>query len=98
MLSLRTGRLDMETMDRRNFLRGLAGCTAAATAAVAVGTTLIPTAAKATPLTAKNLPQMMESFVEQTQATVVYRRRRRRRWTCWWHRGRRVCGWRYVWW
>lgn len=22
-------------------------------------------------------------------------RRRRRRWHCWWHRGRRVCGWRY---
>lgn len=21
-------------------------------------------------------------------------RRRRRRWVCWWHRGRRVCGWR----
>ena len=20
--------------------------------------------------------------------------RRRRRWVCWWHRGRRVCGWR----
>jgi hypothetical protein len=21
-------------------------------------------------------------------------RRRRRRWVCWWHRGRRICGWR----
>ncbi len=20
--------------------------------------------------------------------------RRRRRWVCWWHRGRRICGWR----
>jgi hypothetical protein len=23
-------------------------------------------------------------------------RRRRRRWVCWWHRGRRRCGWRWV--
>jgi hypothetical protein len=23
------------------------------------------------------------------------RRRRRRRWECWWHRGRRQCGWRW---
>ncbi|RXT54087.1 twin-arginine translocation signal domain-containing protein [Bradyrhizobium betae] len=23
-------------------------------------------------------------------------RRRRRRWVCWWRRGRRVCGWRWV--
>jgi hypothetical protein len=22
--------------------------------------------------------------------------RRRRRWVCWWRRGRRVCGWRWV--
>lgn len=22
-------------------------------------------------------------------------RRRRRRWVCWWHRGRRHCGWRW---
>lgn len=24
------------------------------------------------------------------------RRRRHRRWVCWWHRGRRHCGWRWV--
>ncbi|WP_370108445.1 twin-arginine translocation signal domain-containing protein [Bradyrhizobium yuanmingense] len=24
------------------------------------------------------------------------RRRRHRRWVCWWHRGRRRCGWRWV--
>jgi hypothetical protein len=23
------------------------------------------------------------------------RRRRRQRWVCWWHRGRRHCGWRW---
>ena len=22
--------------------------------------------------------------------------RRRRRWVCWWHRGRRRCGWRWI--
>ena len=25
-----------------------------------------------------------------------HRHRRRRRWVCWWHRGRRHCGWRWV--
>lgn len=24
------------------------------------------------------------------------RSRRRQRWVCWWHRGRRLCGWRWV--
>src|SRR5687767_3177954 len=24
-----------------------------------------------------------------------WHRRRRRRWVCWWHRGRRRCGWRW---
>lgn len=34
--------------------------------------------------------------VEKAQVVVVGpRRRRRRRWVCWWHRGRRVCGWRW---
>jgi hypothetical protein len=29
-------------------------------------------------------------------ATVhVHRRHGGRRWRCWWHRGRRVCGWRW---
>ena len=27
---------------------------------------------------------------------VQWRRRPRRRWVCWWRRGRRICGWRWV--
>lgn len=87
-------------MDRRAFLRNLTGCVTVVTTATALGTTLLPSTAEAAPLTAgKSLTDAMESFVEKTQSTVVVthrgRRRRRRRWTCWWSRGRRVCGWRY---
>jgi hypothetical protein len=35
---------------------------------------------------------------ETADAVVVVagpHRRRHRRWRCWWHRGRRVCGWRW---
>lgn len=37
-----------------------------------------------------------DELVQRAQAVVVgpRRRRRGRRWICWWHRGRRVCGWR----
>ena len=85
-------------LDRRVFLRNAMGCVTVVTAATALGTTLLPSAAEAMPLAAgKPLTDAMESFVEKTQSTVVVTRgsrRRRRRWTCWWRRGRQVCGWR----
>jgi hypothetical protein len=38
----------------------------------------------------------VDELVQRAQVVVVgpRRRRRHRRWVCWWHRGRRVCGWR----
>jgi hypothetical protein len=42
----------------------------------------------------------VDDLVEKAQVVVVHpsrrRGRRRRRWVCWWHRGRRRCGWRWV--
>jgi hypothetical protein len=38
-----------------------------------------------------------EDLVEEARVTVHVHPRRRhhhRHWRCWWHRGRRVCGWR----
>lgn len=88
-------------LDRRRFLRNMVGGATVA-AATTAGITLMPNAAEAAPLALdKTLPQMMEEYAEKAQATVVVttprRRRRRRVWRCWWSRGRRVCGWRYVW-
>jgi hypothetical protein len=41
-------------------------------------------------------------MVQKAQVVVVapgrgrrrWHRNRRQRWVCWWHRGRRICGWR----
>jgi hypothetical protein len=87
----------MESMDRRLFLRSRVGGATIATAAATAGLTLIPDVAEATPLAMdKGLPEMMERFAENAQVVIVApRRRRRRRRVCWWHRGRRVCRWRY---
>jgi hypothetical protein len=66
-------------------------------AVAAVALTVMPVAARATPLAAgtagtatpENAP---ENLVEKAQVVVVGPRRRRR--VCWWSRGRRVCAWR----
>jgi hypothetical protein len=78
----------MHSMDRRSFLRAVVGGTAVAAGAATAGVAMLPSTAKALPLAVeKNLPQLMEDFVEKAQ--------RRRRWRCWWssRRRRRVCGW-----
>jgi hypothetical protein len=45
----------------------------------------------------------VDGMIEKAQVVVVnprrppprhLRHRQHRRWRCWWHRGRRVCGWR----
>ena len=82
----------MTDLKRRSFIFGPV-CGAAATA--------VPTAALALPL-AGNKPVPIgatpPTLEELAQVVVVHPRRRRRhrrgRWVCWWHRGRRVCGWR----
>jgi hypothetical protein len=82
----------MQTMDRRKFL-------AAAICGAGVGLALAPVAADALPLgieeTGKLADRLMDD-VQRAQAVVVHGRPRRRRWVCWRHRGRRVCGWRWV--
>jgi hypothetical protein len=83
----------MTLIDRRNML----SIVLRAGGAVAVALTVMPIAARATPLAVgtagtaspENAP---ESLVEEAQVVVVGPRRRRR--VCWWSRGRRVCAWR----
>jgi len=79
----------MNAPTRRTFL-GLAQNAVAAAAVGAIGVRFIE-AAEAMPV-APDLGQAgTPSYVV---AQVQWRRRRR--WVCWWHRGRRRCGWRWV--
>jgi hypothetical protein len=67
-------------------------------AAVAtVGWAILPRAAKSMPFGAIKAGAVKpQDLVEEARVTVhVHPRRRGRRWRCWWHRGRRVCGWRW---
>jgi hypothetical protein len=83
----------MEKIDRRGFARGVLFGAAAA------GLALSPIAATAMPLDDR-VPAALDGWIEKTQAMVVRpaprRRPRRQVWRCWWNRGRRVCGWRWV--
>jgi hypothetical protein len=86
----------MKEIDRRKVLTGMmCGATV-----VTLGLSALPKAAKSTPLGAvKGGAVEPEDLVEEARVTVHVhprrRRRRNRRWDCWWHRGRRVCGWRW---
>ena len=80
----------MGTMDRRKFVTALI-CGAGA------GIALAPVAANALTLGVEETGKLAGSLaedVQRAQVVVVHGRPRRRRWVCWWHRGRRVCGWR----
>jgi len=81
----------MNAPSRRTFL-GLAQNVVAAAAVGAIGVRFIE-AAEAMPV-APDLGQVGTPPDLLTQ--VQWRRRRRRRWVCWWHRGRRRCGWRWI--
>lgn len=86
----------MEAMDRREFFRNVMGGTAVAAAAAAGGLTVMANIVEAAPLvTDKNLPLLTDNFVKDAQVVIV-NPRRRRVWRCWWNRGRRVCGWRWI--
>ena len=77
----------MTAIYRREMLRFMMGGAVAATA----GFALMSGPAESAPLTmSRSRPAAPENPVEE--AVVVVRRHRRR--VCWWHRGRRVCGWR----
>jgi len=82
----------MKEMDRRSVLTGII-CGAA------VGLAIMPNAAKSLPLDAvkAGAVKQPQDIVEEARVTVHVHPRRRHRgrhWRCWWHRGRRVCGWR----
>jgi hypothetical protein len=83
----------MKTIDRRGFARAIL------MGAAAAGLGLAPGAATAMPLDDR-VPGALNEWVEKAQVVVTRppprRRPRRRVWRCWWHRGRRVCGWRWV--
>ncbi|HTZ68398.1 MAG TPA: hypothetical protein VMB83_13250 [Roseiarcus sp.] len=83
----------MKTIDRRGFAGAMLMGAAAAGLALAAG------GATAMPLDDR-VPADLNDWIEKTQVWVGTppRRhwRRRRVWRCWWHRGRRVCGWRWV--
>jgi len=82
----------MKEMDRRSVLTGII-CGAAVRLAI------MPNAAKSLPLDAvkAGAVKQPQDIVEEARVTVHVHPRRRHRgrhWRCWWHRGRRVCGWR----
>ena len=84
----------MKEIDRRSVLTGII-CGAVIASA---GLTVMPKAAKSLPVGAiKGGALKPQALVEEARVTVHVHPRRRhhhRRWRCWWHRGRRVCGWR----
>jgi hypothetical protein len=80
----------MQTIDRRKLFLGVS-LTVAATAAGAV---LGARALEAMPLSGHAI-ESPAAPIAKAQVVVVAPRRRRR-WTCWWRRGRRICGWRWF--
>ena len=86
----------MTAIHRREMLRVMLGGAVVATAGLA----LMPVSAESAPLTmSKSRPATTDNLVEEAVVVVRRRRwgRRRRVRVCWWHRGRRVCRWRWVW-
>jgi hypothetical protein len=84
----------MNLIDRRSFARGFLFGTAAA------ALTLSSESVEAMPLDGR-APSALDDWIMKAQAVVVRpglprRRPRRRVRRCWWSRGRRVCGWRWV--
>ena len=79
----------MKAIDRRNLLRGILCVSIVAS----VGLAMMPKTAHALPLAASRAGVVKpEGLVEKARVTIHVHPRRHHR--CWWHRGRRVCGWR----
>ena len=91
----------MAAMSRRAILTHILPSAAVAIAGVGtIGWAVAPEVADAMPLAiAKGNHLKVDDLVEKAQVVVVHPGRRRgrrgRRWVCWWHRGRRHCGWRW---
>ena len=86
----------MKDIDRRNVLTGILCGAAVGT----LGLALVPQTAKSLPLADIKAGDVKpQDLVEEARATVHVhprsRHRHHRHWRCWWHRGRRVCGWRW---
>ena len=92
----------MAGIDRRTLLRDiLPGAVVTAvgvTAMASIGLSLVPPNTAEALLVDKLNALKTTDLVEKAQVVVVGPRRRRRRRVCWWSRGRRVCGWRWVRW
>ena len=88
----------MTAMSRRFLItKTLPGAAVAIAGIGTIAWTVTPDVAEAVPLAvSRGVPLKVEDLVEKAQVIVVPRRHRRRRWVCWWRRGRRVCGWRWV--
>ena len=92
----------MDAMSRRAMLTNvLPGAVVAIAGVGTIGWAVAPEVADAMPLAiAKGNHVKVDDLVVKAQVVVVNpgrrRGRRRRRWVCWWHRGRRRCGWRWV--
>lgn len=85
----RTWESHMMAIDRRTMLKNaLLGAFVTAAGVTAVGDIAGPIEAEAFP--AAPLKTNGRSLIEEAQG------RPRRRWVCWWSRGRRRCGWRWV--
>jgi hypothetical protein len=83
----------MKDIDRRSVVTGIL----CGGAIAAIGLTVMPKAAKSLPLDVVKAGAVKPAdLVEEARVTVHVhpRRHRHRGWRCWWHRGRRVCGWR----
>ena len=91
----------MDAMSRRAMLtKILPGAVVAVAGVGTIGWAVAPEVADAMPLAlAKGNHFKVDDLVEKAQVVVVHpghrRSRRGRRWVCWWHRGRRRCGWRW---
>jgi len=91
----------MAAMSRRAILTNiLPGAVVAVAGVGTIGWAVAPEVADAMPLAiAKGNNFKVDDLVEKAQVVVVHPSRRRgrrgRRWVCWWHRGRRRCGWRW---
>jgi Ni/Co efflux regulator RcnB len=97
----------MQVADRRHFLEFAMSGAIVATAAAAGVTSVLSTSADAAPLAIdKALPERLNDPIEEAQWVAPAHRRYDRRWRrrhrrhrrrfCRWHRGRRICTWRWV--
>ena len=91
----------MTVMSRRTLLANLLPGAIAVAGVATVGLSLLPEEASAMPASGLKPDQVKpDDLIEKVQWHHPHhggwrRGPRHRRWVCWWHRGRRICGWRW---